>query len=56
MSSISQRKVRAARPDDAHRIRDTFRLVDAVSPLTADIVDPTLAIELRAWCRLRNRH
>jgi hypothetical protein len=53
---LSQREVRAARPDDTHRVRDTFRLVDAVGPLTVHIVDPALAIEMRTWRRLRNRH
>jgi hypothetical protein len=53
---LSQRAVRAARPDDAHRIRGTFRLLDAVRPLGADVVDPELATELRAWRRLRNLH
>jgi hypothetical protein len=51
---LSEREVRAARPVDAQRIRDAFRLVDAVGPLGAYVVDPVLATELRAWRRLRH--
>jgi hypothetical protein len=53
---VSERVVRAARSVDAHRIRDAFRLVDAVGPLGAYLVDPAVATELRRWRRLRNRH
>lgn len=48
---LSEREVRAARSVDAHQIRDAFRLVDAVGPLDACVVDPALAIELRGWRR-----
>jgi len=52
---VSERAVRAGRSADAHRIRDTFRLVDAVSPLGAYVVDPAVATQLRAWRRLRRK-
>ncbi|MBB5874543.1 hypothetical protein F4553_007977 [Allocatelliglobosispora scoriae] len=52
---LTVREARAARPADAYLIRDTFRLVAAVSPLGAHLVDPELRAELRAWRRLRLR-
>jgi hypothetical protein len=52
---VSERAVRADRSVDAHRIRDVFRLVDAVGPLTAHVVDPGVATQLRAWRRLRRK-
>lgn len=51
---LSEREVRAARSVDAHQIRDAFRPVDAVGPLVAHVIDPALAIELRAWRQLRH--
>jgi len=53
---ITEREIRAGRPDDAHRIRDALRLISAIGPLHTYIDDPTLAIEVRAWRRLRHLH
>jgi hypothetical protein len=47
--------MRADQTSDAYRIRDAYRLIDAVSPLAARVVDRELALRLRTWRRLRRR-